>query len=129
MKERVLDEVKRTFSPEFLNRLDEVVVFRALTKEDTGAIAVLMVKKLVDRIKKESGLNVCVDDAAIQVIAEEGYDPNMGARPLRRTIQKRIEDGLAEEILRRGSLASVLVTAEGDEIVFKDMVRESEPVG
>jgi ATP-dependent Clp protease ATP-binding subunit ClpC len=127
MRDRVLDEVKRTFSPEFLNRLDEVVVFRPLTQSDIGAIAILLINRLVDRMKKESGIELIIDDSAIQLIAAEGFDAAMGARPLRRTIQKRVEDGLAEEILRRGRLTKVLVTTEGDEITFRDLTESPAP--
>ncbi|RMH57632.1 MAG: ATP-dependent Clp protease ATP-binding subunit [Candidatus Hydrogenedentota bacterium] len=127
IRAKIMEEVKRIFSPEFLNRLDETIVFRPLTRDDIGAIAVLMVNRLVERLKQDRGIEVVVDDSAIQLVAREGYDPKMGARPLRRVIQKKIEDGLAEELLKRGSIRRILVTAEGDEIRFRELREEPEP--
>ncbi|MBL4889548.1 MAG: ATP-dependent Clp protease ATP-binding subunit [Candidatus Lindowbacteria bacterium] len=129
MKSRIMDEVKNHFSPEFLNRLDEVVLFRSLTQDQIGAIAGLLIKKLTKRLDEDNGMHLVVDDSAIELIVKQGFDSKMGARPLRRTIQKLIEDPLAEEILRRGSLTNILATGKKDEIVFKEIkTRKKEKV-
>ena len=99
MKKAVMDEVKRTFRPEFINRIDDIVVFHQLTRDDVNAIARIMLKETVDRIKDSIGITLNVSDEAIQQIASEGFDPKYGARPLRRVIQNKIEDLLAESVL------------------------------
>jgi ATP-dependent Clp protease ATP-binding subunit ClpC len=99
MKNRLLDELKRTFRPEFLNRVDDLIVFKPLTEEDIGQIVDLMLNDLAMRIK-EYGLQIEVTPEAKRQLAREGYDPTYGARPLRRVIQKRLEDGISEEMLK-----------------------------
>jgi len=98
IKSRVMEEVKRTFRPEFLNRIDDIVVFHKLTEEDVKQIADIMINNLVMRVKA-NGIEIKVDSKAKELIAKKGFDSNYGARPLRRTIQTMIEDKLAEEIL------------------------------
>lgn len=99
MKQKVLGELKRSFRPEFLNRIDETIVFHPLEKEHIEEIVKLMVKELQDRMKEqEMGLELT--DAAIKQITEEGFDPEYGARPLRRALQKKVEDLLSEELLK-----------------------------
>jgi len=98
MKEKVLDEVKRFFRPEFLNRIDATVVFHALSKEHLLQIVDLMLD-MVAAALKEKGIKLEVTPEARQFLADEGYDPNYGARPLRRVIQNQVEDRLSEEIL------------------------------
>lgn len=98
MKKRVTDELKRSFRPEFLNRIDEIIVFHQLTKPEIRLIVDLMVRQLAQRLQ-EYGLNISLTDAAKDLLAEEGYDPTFGARPLRRAIQRRIEDELSERML------------------------------
>ena len=98
IKSRVMEEVKRTFRPEFLNRIDDIVVFHKLTEEDVKQIADIMINNLVMRVKA-NGIEIKVDSKAKALIARKGFDSNYGARPLRRTIQTMIEDKLAEEIL------------------------------
>jgi len=93
MKDRVLDELKRTFRPEFLNRIDEIIVFHSLNKEHIRAIVSLMVNEVNERLT-EKGITIEVTDAAKDLLAKEGFDPMFGARPLRRVIQRRIEDRL-----------------------------------
>ncbi len=128
MTDKVMDEVRRHFTPEFLNRLDEIVVFRALSRAEIERIAGLLVARLTDRVKRDSGVEIEVDGRALALVVEEGFDPAMGARPLRRAIQKKIEDGLAGEILRKGRLSRVLVTAEDGQIVFQNREEAEEGV-
>jgi len=99
MKNNVLDKLKDTFRPEFLNRLDEIIVFHSLSKENIKEIVNLMIENLQKRLE-ELGITIEIDEDAKLFLAEEGYDPTFGARPLQRTIRKRIEDALSEEILR-----------------------------
>lgn len=99
MKSRVLDELKRTFRPEFLNRIDELIVFRSLTMEQLELIADLMLEKVYEQLG-EKGINLEVDKEAKAILYKEGYDPTFGARPLRRAIQRLIENPLADELLK-----------------------------
>ena len=120
IKEKVMAEVKRTFKPEFINRIDEIIVFDRLTEDDIKKIARLMLKSLEARLK-ENEITVAFTDAAVEKIAKEGFDPTYGARPLRRVIQTQIEDMLSEEIIdgdvKPGS--SVTVDAEDDKFIVK----------
>lgn len=99
MKERVLDELKRTFRPEFLNRIDDIIVFHPLKKEELEAIIELMLKKVREQLA-EQGYQLEITPEAKELIYKEGYDPVFGARPLRRAIQRLVENPLADEILR-----------------------------
>ncbi|MDO4961144.1 MAG: ATP-dependent Clp protease ATP-binding subunit [Eubacteriales bacterium] len=99
MRGRVMDEVNRMFKPEFLNRLDEIIVFRQLTKENIGSIADIMLKEVKNRLKAEKNVTLEITKSAREMLIDKGYDEKYGARPLRRTIQKYIEDSLADEIL------------------------------
>lgn len=99
MKSKVIEELKKAFRPEFLNRIDETIVFHSLEKEHMKDIVTLMVQQLQERLK-EQDLHLSLTDKAIEKIANEGFDPEYGARPLRRSIQKNIEDLLSEELLR-----------------------------
>jgi ATP-dependent Clp protease ATP-binding subunit ClpC len=103
MKGKVMDELKKTFRPEFLNRVDEVIVFHALSSAEILQIVDLMLDRVNTQVKAQ-GMELEVSDAAKQLLATEGYDPTMGARPLRRAVQKLIEDPLAEAMLA-GSFA------------------------
>jgi len=116
MKARLLDELKRTFRPEFLNRVDDVIVFKPLTEEDIAKIVDLMLKDLSKRIA-EYGLKLEVTPEAKELLAKEGFDPTYGARPLRRVIQKRLEDGISEEMLRGTFTAgdTIIVDREKEE--------------
>ena len=98
MKERVMEAVKDTFRPEFINRVDELIVFHALETEDIRQIAKLMLQSVSKRLN-ERGMRLSYDEAVVQYLADEGYDPSYGARPLRRTIQRCVEDALSEEII------------------------------
>src|SRR5699024_6028151 len=83
MKSRVMDAVKMTFRPEFINRLDETIVFHPLKQEDVRKIAYIQVEKLKERMEKQ-GIHLYVEDSAVELLAEKGYDPAFGARPLKR---------------------------------------------
>lgn len=99
MKEGVMEEVKRMFKPEFLNRIDEIIVFHTLNKEEVKKIVGILLKDLTLRCKDQMGIELKVRDSVKELIAKEGFDPKYGARPLRRAIQNKIEDAMAEEIL------------------------------
>ena len=99
MKNGVMEEVRRIFKPEFLNRIDETIVFHALTKEDMKKIVTLLSKTLIDRCKNQMGITLNITPAVKKYIVDKAYNPKYGARPLRRMIQSKIEDGLAEEVL------------------------------
>ena len=113
MKNNVMEEVKRMFKPEFLNRIDDIIVFRALSKEDVKGITALMLKELKNRLAKQLGITLTYGDTVKNFIFEKGYDKKYGARPLKRAIQNNIEDSLAEEILagnfRSGDKVSMTV--------------------
>lgn len=119
MKENVMEELRRTFRPEFLNRIDDIIVFHSLEREHIGRIVDLMLKDLNKRLK-EMHISLDVSKAAIEHVAEKGYDPQFGARPLKRAIQKMIEDKLSEEFLRGAiqSGSTVLVDVKDDELVI-----------
>lgn len=119
MKENVMDELRRTFRPEFLNRIDDIIVFHSLEREHIGRIVDIMLKDLNERLK---GLNIEleVSPEAKEFIAEKGFDAQFGARPLKRAIQKMIEDNLSEELLK-GTIKEgnkVAVQVEEDELVL-----------
>ena len=99
MKGRVMDEVKRLFKPEFLNRIDEIIVFHQLTKEHMKGIADIMLRGIIKRSKEQLGITLTVGEAARDYLIDKGYDDKYGARPLRRTIQSLLEDKMAEEML------------------------------
>ncbi len=100
MKKGVMDEIKNIFKPEFLNRIDDIIVFHPLEKEDIVKIVKLMTDVLAKRVKENMGITVSFTEKAIEKIAEEGFDKAYGARPLRRAIQSKIEDAFAEEFLQ-----------------------------
>jgi ATP-dependent Clp protease ATP-binding subunit ClpC len=99
MKEKVLTEVKRTFRPEFLNRIDEIIVFHELSEEQLRSIADLLVRDLQKRLA-EHKLEIELTDGAKSWLAKAGYDPLYGARPLRRAIERYVENPLSSKILR-----------------------------
>jgi ATP-dependent Clp protease ATP-binding subunit ClpC len=117
MAEKVRDEVDRTFTPEFLNRLDEVIVFHPLTKEQIGEIVHIMLRDVQRRLADEE-LTLSLTEEAVDFLVERGYDTKFGARPLKRTIQRYIEDALSEKIL-------MAEFAPGDEIVV-ELAKDSE---
>jgi ATP-dependent Clp protease ATP-binding subunit ClpC len=120
MKERIMDELKRTFRPEFLNRVDDLIVFHSLNEEHIRQIVDIMLSELNHRIE-EFNLHIEVSDEVKAMLLREGFDPKYGARPLRRVIQRRLEDGISEEMLL-GKITpgdSVAVTVdEKESLVF-----------
>ena len=121
MKGGVMEEVKRIFKPEFLNRIDETIVFHQLTKDDMSKIVTLLLKALIKRAKEQMDITLKVSGAAKRYIVDTAYDPKYGARPLRRALQSKIEDALADELLsgRIKSGDSVNVTVKKKEVVFE----------
>ncbi|MDC7279575.1 ATP-dependent Clp protease ATP-binding subunit [Butyrivibrio fibrisolvens] len=121
MKNGVMEEVKRIFKPEFLNRIDETIVFRALTKDDMKQIAGLQVKQFVSRCKDQMDIDVSIPVAVKTWIVEKAYDPKYGARPIRRKIQTALEDVMAEEILagKFKSGDTVKAKVKADVVVFE----------
>ena len=117
MKKNVMEEVRHIFKPEFLNRIDDMIVFHSQTQEDILEIVKLMTRTVSKRIKENMDITVTFTDKALEKIAEEGYDKAFGARPLRRAIQSRIEDAFAEEYLmgnfKAGDKVSVGVKTNG----------------
>lgn len=120
MKERVLEHLKHTFRPEFINRVDEMIVFQSLSDEELRKVVDLLLKDLQKRIK-ENGYEIEVSEKAKDLILKKGYDPKFGARPLKRSIQKMVEDSIAEEILKKTVNIGdcILVDADQDNIVVK----------
>ena len=121
MKEGVMEEVKHIFRPEFLNRIDETIVFRSLNKGDMKKIVTIMTTSLIKRCESQLDIQLVIRDSVKEYIVEKAYEPKYGARPLRRKIQDEIEDKLAEEILdgtvRKGD--KVIVTTKNKKIVFE----------
>jgi len=128
MRKKLLDSLKRVFRPEFINRLDSVIVFRALSREDIHHIVSLELDKVGERLQ-ENEIKLTASPAALDRLAEEGYDPEMGARPLRRVIQLKVEDRLSDAVLaeqfKAGDVVVVDIDPETDEIVLRK--REETP--
>jgi ATP-dependent Clp protease ATP-binding subunit ClpC len=120
MKDKVLDELKRSFRPEFLNRIDEVIVFHSLTRENVKAIVDLMMYRIREQLKAKD-VEIELTDDAKNLLAERGFDPALGARPLRRTLQRLVEDPLSEKLLWKEFKAgeTVIVDARDNEITFE----------
>lgn len=128
MRKKLLEELKHIFRPEFLNRVDSVIVFHALSREDIAHIVDLELNKVRTRLT-EYDMELAVTDAAKALLAEEGYSEEYGARPLRRVIQNRIEDALSDTVLTKKLVAgdTVLVDVEDGEIVFRQ-AESQEPI-
>ena len=120
MKSKVHEALKAHFRPEFLNRIDEVIVFHELSMEEVMEIVDLMIRRVSDQLETQ-GIGLELTPAAKALLAEKGYDPTLGARPLRRAIQQMVEDALSERILwkefRVGE--TIVVDVEDGEIVFR----------
>ncbi len=124
MKDRVMEEVKKLFKPEFVNRIDEIIVFHPLNKTHMKDIVTIMMKDIMKRTSEQMSITIEIDEAAKDYLIQKGYDEKYGARPLRRTIQSSLEDKLAEEILS-GTVKTgdtVMITAGEDGLKFS--VRE-----
>ncbi len=121
MKSRVTGEARNVFRPEFLNRLDDIIVFHQLNRDQVRQIATLMINELTERLHTERGITFELEDSAWDLLIRQGYDPKYGARPMRRTIERLIENPISEEILLgqfpKGS--TVVAAANGDEMRFR----------
>ena len=130
-KDKIMDEAKKTFKPEFLNRLTEIVIFRPLVKESMRAIVDLELKKVTDRLK-EKKLKLKISDEVKEFLIEKGYDSKLGARPLRRAVEKYLEDSLAEEVLsgslRKNKIIHVLITDEEEPSLYFSQDESDEKV-
>ncbi|WP_139905896.1 ATP-dependent Clp protease ATP-binding subunit [Clostridium thermarum] len=123
MKENIMEELKRTFRPEFLNRIDDIIVFHQLEEKDLKKIVSLMLNSVAGRLK-EQGISIEFDESAEAYLAKEGFDTVYGARPLRRAITKAVEDRLSEEILK-GNVKTgshIVVTVRDNEMVFSNKI-------
>ena len=128
MKEKILGQAKKVFKPEFLNRLDDLIVFHMLEKSDLEKIVDLEISKVVERLSRKS-ISVTIEDSAKELLIEHGYDPQYGARPMRRSVEKHLEDPLAEHLLR-GDVKdgdNVTITKEKGSKNLKFKVEEGDP--
>ena len=125
MKENIMSELKESFKPEFLNRIDDIIVFHALEEKDLRQIVKLMLREVSNRLKNQE-IDIEFDEEAEKLLSKEGFDPAYGARPLRRTITKVVEDKLSEEILKgnikRGD--KVCATVEDGKLVLKTLINQ-----
>ena len=120
MRDRQLEALRQTMKPEFINRIDDVIIFHKLSKDNILSICDIMVNNLAKRLK-EQNININVSDSAKNYITEQGFNSEYGARPLRRSVQKLIEDKLSDEILR-GNIAigdSVKIDFKDDKLIFE----------
>jgi ATP-dependent Clp protease ATP-binding subunit ClpC len=126
----VNEELKQYFRPEFLNRLDEIIVFRQLKKEEIKSIANILLKEIFGRLS-EQGITLSVSERFMDRLIEEGYNPSYGARPLRRAIMRLLEDSLAEEMLsgrvKSGDSAMVDINDDGQVHIVSEQTRELLP--
>ena len=128
MKTRMLEEMKKSFRPEFLNRVDEIIVFQHLKKEEILEIADHYLKRVNDQAAS-MGITLDLSDAVKNILVDKGYDPNMGARPLRRAVQRYIEDPLAEEMLSGNFHSGDHILADvspedAEKIIFKKVLKK-----
>jgi len=125
MREKIMDEAKKTFRPEFLNRLDDIIVFRSLTKPDLIQILDLEISKVMNRLKARN-IILQLDEKAKDFLVSKGHDPAYGARPMRRAVERSLEDPLAEEILK-GSFHEgepIQVSSDGERLTFAQKAPE-----
>jgi ATP-dependent Clp protease ATP-binding subunit ClpC len=125
MRGKILEETKRVFKPEFLNRLDDIIVFHTLTKPDLVRIVGLEMEKVIDRIRNKD-IHLELDQSATDFLIEKGYDPSYGARPMRRAVERYLEDPMAEELLRGEIRAGDKVTVKFDGTKLAFVVKERE---
>jgi ATP-dependent Clp protease ATP-binding subunit ClpC len=129
MRKTVMESLRRAFRPEFLNRVDGVVVFRSLSKEEITEIVDLELKKVNERLA-ERAMSLAITEAAKTYLADKGYDPDFGARPLRRVITNLVEDQLSDVILagdiKLGSTVMVDYDAQNDKLTFSEEAPEAQ---
>ena len=128
MKDRLKVSIEKYFRPEFLNRLDDVIVFHALNKENLKQIVDIELSKVRQRLR-ERGLELILTDEAKEFIIDKGYNPDYGARPLRRAVENMIEDPLSESILRGEfkGMDTLLVKPGDNKLTFEPSVKGQEP--
>ncbi|HKR53916.1 MAG TPA: ATP-dependent Clp protease ATP-binding subunit, partial [Chthoniobacterales bacterium] len=128
MRDRLLEEAKKVFKPEFINRLDDIIVFHQLTRADLMQIVELEVAKVLQRVKGKD-VHIELEQSAKEFLIEKGYDPQYGARPMRRAVERYLEDPFAEELLRGNVKPGdvVHVSAEGGKLVFKAVAPQAAP--
>lgn len=127
MREKIMEETKKVFKPEFLNRLDDIIVFHSLSRPDLTRIVNLEITKVVDRIKAKD-IHLHLDPSAIEFLIEKGFDPTYGARPMRRAVERYLEDPMAEELLR-GTIKSgdqIEVKQDGEKLSFQSQSRPAD---
>ncbi len=129
MKEKVLTEVKKFFRPEFLNRVDEIIVFRQLGREEMKKIVDIQLNEIKERLQ-EKNLELVLTEPARELLVEQGFDPEYGARPIKRTIRRLVEDPLAEEILRGRFKEGSIISIEREEQIlkFRELTPEELPI-
>jgi ATP-dependent Clp protease ATP-binding subunit ClpC len=122
MKERVMEQMKHTFRPEFLNRIDEIIVFQSLSDQELKQIIDLLISDLRKRMA-DNGYQLEITESARELIIKEGYEPSYGARPLKRAIQKLVEDTVSEEILKKTVVPgdTIIVDTEDKKIIAKKL--------
>jgi ATP-dependent Clp protease ATP-binding subunit ClpC len=130
MKGRVTEELKKHFRPEFINRLDEIIVFHELTMEELKQIVDLMLLRVTDQLTSQH-LDLVLTDDAKEYLGSRGYDPELGARPLRRAIQRLLEDPLSERVLlgefKAGVTIMVSLDSVNDELAFEAVATPNTP--
>ncbi|HUM69251.1 MAG TPA: AAA family ATPase, partial [Chloroflexota bacterium] len=127
---RIEEELKRTFRPEFINRIDEIIIFEPLSEEDVVKIVQLQMQEVQERLAEHGGLTIVLTEAAQRWLALHGYDKDFGARPLRRTLQRYVESPLSVKLLR-GEFASgdvVGIVVANEELTFTKLERAAEPL-
>ena len=129
MRKKLLDSLKRVFRPEFINRLDSIIVFRSLSRSDIQQIVQLELNKVATRLV-DHDIKLTASPEAVDMLAEMGYDPEMGARPLRRVIQQTVEDKLSDALLGGDFQAgdTILVDVEEEEIILRHDDKDKEPL-
>jgi len=130
LEEKVTEELRRRFRPEFLNRVDDTIIFHSLSRDDIVRIVDIQLERLLERVE-EKNLDLTLSEDAKRRLAEEGYDPVYGARPLERVIQKRVVDPLAMDVLegnlQEGDRVLVDVAADGESLRFETLDSAAEP--
>jgi ATP-dependent Clp protease ATP-binding subunit ClpC len=130
MRDKLLEEAKKVFKPEFINRLDDIIVFHQLTKDDLMQIVELEVAKVLRRVKGKD-VHIELEQSAKEFLIEKGYDPQYGARPMRRAVERYLEDPFAEELLRGNVKAgdTVNVVADNGKLIFNVAAPAGAPAG